>query len=152
MHLTLLMMVMLIISFVSCGDDDDKKEDNPQNANLLVGNWYYLYEWDEDVKNEILLIYDSNGTFTWEEYNQDGDWTSHDNYKGNYVYDEDEERLIMTFTRTSDSNAYARGQVLEFNVISLNSKKLVIGEGEYDERWKWEDYAYTFSKTTKSSL
>lgn len=143
--LTIMMIAMLNVGFASCGHDDD--DDKPNNtvveeddANPLVGSWIY-----QDEEMQTLFVFYSNGKFKVQEHSYIDNYNAL--FEGTYVYDEDDELLVLNITKTSDPEAVRKGEPLEYDVIQITSKKLILELlDEVDAT------ATTFTKTKKTSL
>ena len=116
--MTILMVAIMSVGFMSCSKDDDvKKEDTAS----LVGTWRYDFSSGYD-----LLTFDQNGTVRVQEYDN-GEWEMDKVYR--YTYSNGILRWM-----------YEDGEVREtIEVISLSDTKLVLKD------WP-DDGEYTFVK------
>lgn len=105
--MTILMVAIVSIGFVSCGNDDD--DDKKGGTVSLVGTWSLNFGPDD----YCLLTFYQNGTVKYQEYD-DGQWEEEDTY--NYTYN----NSILHLT-------YSDGREREtIEVISLSETKLVL--------------------------
>lgn len=104
--MTILMVAIVSIGFVSCGDDDDDKK--VENVSI-VGTWSLNFS----PNDYCLLTFYQNGTVKYQEYDN-GKWQEDDTY--NYTYSNG----ILSLT-------YSNGRKREtIEVISLSETKLVL--------------------------
>ena len=104
--MTILMVAIVSVGFVSCGDDDD---DEKGGTVSLVGTWSLNF----GTNDYCLLTFYQNGTVKYQEYD-DGEWEEEDTY--NYTYSNGILRLT-----------YSNGREREtIEVISLSETKLVL--------------------------
>lgn len=104
--MTILMVVIVNVGFVSCGDDDDDEKGGNVS---LVGTWSLNF----GPNDYCLLTFNQNGTVKYQEYDN-GEWEEDDTY--NYTYS----NSILYFT-------YSNGKKREtIEVISLSETKLVL--------------------------
>ena len=57
--MTILMLTIVSVGFVSCGDDDD---DDKKETSSIVGTWVY-FEQDDDYSLSLMCTFKSDGTF-----------------------------------------------------------------------------------------
>ena len=104
--LTILMVVIMSVGFVSCSKDDDgKKEDEVS----LLGTWSLKF----GPNDYCLLTFYQNGTVKYQEYDA-GEWEEEDIYS--YTYSNG-------ILRLTNENGKERETV---EVISLSATKLVL--------------------------
>lgn len=104
--LTILMVAIVSVGFVSCGDDDDDEEGGPVS---LVGTWSLNF----GTEDYCLLSFYTNGTVKYQEYD-DGEW---------------EEESIYSYTYSNGilHLTYSNGKTREIiEVISISKTKLVL--------------------------
>lgn len=104
--MTILMVAIVSVGFLSCGDDDD---DEKGGTVSLVGTWSLNF----GPNDYCLLTFNQNGTVKYQEYD-DGEWEEEDTY--NYTY-------IDGILRLTYSNGSERETI---EVISLSETKLVL--------------------------
>ena len=94
--LSIVMVAMMSVSFVSCGDDDDNYYD-PSVTTPLVGVWQY--QGPEDPSNYWWrLVFYKDGTGVETEYSNDGVTDITLNNKFNYTYRSSTGQLIINYT------------------------------------------------------
>ena len=109
LRVTAIMMVAIVsIGFVSCGDDDEKVE----NGVSLVGTWSLNFD-----GGSCLLIFSQDGTCNYQEYDH-GKWETPKTYK--YTYKDN----ILSFTYYSESRHQEETETIE--VISLSESILIL--------------------------
>ena len=113
--MTILMVAIVSVGFVSCGDDDNKSDDerNTPTGQLgtvsLVGTWQLHF----GPNDYCILTFYQNGTVKYQEYD-DGEW-------------EEEETLNYTYKNAILRLTYSDGSEREtIEVISLSETKLVL--------------------------
>ena len=151
--LTLLMVAVLSVGFMSCSSDDDDKESTGENtekptSNPLVGNWY-----DEDIDEygvwKELVIVKSDGTFREQIYeaSADGSYTCKHQTAGTYMYDATNKKLVFTVTQVqcTDSDCETKvGDIMTCTNASVSNNTLTF-ESPYGDK-------ATYTKVTVASL
>ncbi|MBR1668249.1 MAG: hypothetical protein IJ693_08220 [Bacteroidaceae bacterium] len=158
--LTTVMVAMLSIGFVSCGDDDDDNGGGTSGgSSALVGTWYSIisegWEYEDgeltghwkDLSATSTRVYEvQNGRETgqyhdyssgdeaeWEEttFTQDGKWTS---------TNEDGETTTGTYTVSNGKiNLFMYNTFVNSVKYSISNNQLVLTSEEYDDDGQLEE-------------
>lgn len=110
--MTILMVAIVSVGFVSCGDDDDEK-----TSSSIVGTWKCEYSDGYDI-----ITFNSNGKGTWTEYYYEGKKELVDEVETfDYFFDESSLTLRMLFG----------DEVEVWKIESLTSKQMIIDGDVY---------------------
>lgn len=109
--LTIMMVAMLSVGFVSCSDDDDPYD--PEQSSL-VGNWILK----ENSNYWWRFIFRKDGTGVETVYSNDGKTEITENYQFKYTYSSKSSVLIINYT-TGESGTVTYTVQLTGNVLML---------------------------------
>ena len=104
--MTILMVAIVSIGFVSCGDDDDDEE----QVNPIVGTWTYVERnWSE------MCTFKSDGTFKliWQEEGYSGEES------GTWNYNANDHKLTMTTVVGEKLGSHTYTVILQGNQMTL---------------------------------
>ena len=104
--MTILMVAIVSVSFVSCGDDNEK---DGNDEVTILGTWALNFGTDD----YCLLTFYPDGTVKYQEYDN-GEWDADDTYR--YTYSDGILRFIYKNSKIRE----------EIEVISLSATKLVL--------------------------
>lgn len=104
--LTIMVVAMLSMTFVSCSDDDDEVV---KESSSIVGTW----EWRDDESEDYdIITFRKDGTGTWSQYYDDE--SEIENFS--YQYDSSTKRLIMHCGDEVETTvAIVMGDVMEWD-------------------------------------
>lgn len=115
--MTILMVAIVSLGFVSCGDDDD---DDKKETSSIVGKWVY-FEQDEDYSLSLMYTFKSDGTFN--QVGQEGDISlrEFDSWEdsGLWKYDANNHKLTVTTIVGEEPGPYTYTVVLQGNQMIL---------------------------------
>ncbi len=108
--MTILMVAIVSVSFVSCSGDDENRNENGVS---IVGTWRCEFS----AQGYSTLTFNSDGTGRYMEFDH-GKWEDDKNFK--YVYSND--KLYYTYFSESKEREYTE----VYEVVSLTATKLLI--------------------------
>ncbi|MBR1770110.1 MAG: hypothetical protein IJ748_06610, partial [Bacteroidales bacterium] len=111
-----LLIAIVSLGFVSCGDDDEKEDDVS-----IIGTWCSVFK-DEGETAQDILIFNEDGTGTEKiKYSDESDVG-----KFKYIFDKRAMTLEIMSWNDDDNDYSSKSELLD--VKSLTSTTLVIGE------------------------
>ena len=127
--MTILMVAIVSVSFVSCGDDDD---DDKKETSSIVGTWVY-FERDGEYSYSDMYTFKSDGTFKL--VGQEGDISlrEFDSWEdsGLWKYDANNHKLTVTTIVGEEPGS-------EIYTVILQGNQMILIEGDVD--------SYTYTK------
>ena len=141
-----LLIGMMSIGVVSCGDDDDDSPssgggDDGGNASVLAGVWSYTY-WEDEDKVELLLTFFDNGTGIYAEVETDEDGEI-DSDGSTFVYQINGSNGTITLDYGSSSYYYSSSNKENYSFKFENGKITVANILTYSSY-----YYYNRGRTT----
>ena len=113
--MTILMVAIVSVGFVSCGDDDDNDK---KETSSLVGTWVY-FERDGDYSLSLMYTFNSDGTFkhVWQEtISWDKSYSGEES--GLWKYDSNNHKLTLTTIVGEEPGVYTYAIRLQGNQMT----------------------------------